>query len=100
MSLVVLIGVVVVLAMASPWSSQSDRGDQRQAEHEFDPLALSRKLVGGRARFTACRDRGRRRVCEVEGPTGERAICHMFKGSEMGEFESFSCFDRYVGERR
>jgi hypothetical protein len=99
-SVVVLTGVAVLLAMTSPWSSESDRGEQRQAEREFDPLAASRKLVGGEAHFTNCRDQRRKRLCEVEGPTGKRAICFMFKGGKKGEFESYSCFDRYVGEGR
>ncbi len=99
-SVVALVAVVLTLAITSPWSSGDRLDDQSQAERRVDPLAVSRELVGGKARFTECRDHGLKRVCEVEGPTGERAICSLFKSGETGEVEEYSCFERFVGEGR
>lgn len=89
-------GTAVALAIVSPWSSEPDRRDQPRVERGVDPLKTSRELVGGRARFTNCREDGRKRVCQFEGPTGKRAICFMYEGRRKGQVESYSCFDRYV----
>jgi hypothetical protein len=47
-----------------------------------------RRLLNGAPRITGCKDRGRDRLCRVEGPTGSRAMCVFSKRTTDA-----SCFE-------
>jgi hypothetical protein len=73
--LAVVSAIAAVLALTSPWSADERR--QLGSRPQVDPQELSRDLIGGEARHTECKVHRRQRVCELEGPTGKRAICFL-----------------------
>ncbi|HYI99166.1 MAG TPA: hypothetical protein VEX36_05735 [Thermoleophilaceae bacterium] len=86
-----VVGVAVAfLAWKADRTSMPDGGGERRVslEEEIVSMPGMRRLVDGTPHVTGCNDRGHDGYCRVEGPTGLRAECFLWKRTA-----EFSCFE-------
>jgi hypothetical protein len=86
-----VVGVVIAFSALKPdRTSLPGRSEERRVSLQEQIVSMPgmRRLVGGAPRVTGCNDRGHNRFCRIEGPTGLRAECFLWKRTA-----EFSCFE-------
>ena len=84
-------GVIAVSSALGPQRTSAPHAREERPgspQQQLKSLPGMRRLLDGAPRITGCKDRGRDRLCRVEGPTGLRAICVFSKSTTDA-----SCFE-------